>query len=87
MEGKYVWVKLGRARIGSNSLVWMQKDWHLGSTLRDFYIGADGAADDPNWFDVYASLKFPGPVYFPGSKLKNGVWSDRFALLRIRLRD
>ena len=86
VEGKYVWVKLGRARIGSNSLVWMQKDWHLGSTLRDFYIGADGAADDPNWFDVYASLKFTGPAYFPGSKLKNGVWSDRFALLRVRAR-
>lgn len=80
---KYRWVKLGRMHIGRNTKFWLHGSWKSGRDLFHWHILADGAAEDPNWYEMWISVKFEGPVYHPGSKKKNRVLVDRFALRRI----
>lgn len=83
-DGKYHWVKCGTGRVGSNSVFYIPGDWHMIYALDDYYITSDGMAVDPNWYDVWISIKVTGPKYAPGSTDKNGIWTDRLVLRRVK---
>jgi len=82
-DEKYHWVKLGRAHLGRNTITWMPADWHLGFQLKEFFTDCDATGTDRNWYDIWISLKFTGPAYFPGSTKPNGIWHDRLVLRRV----
>lgn len=84
---KYHWIRLGRCYVGPNGLFWMPGDWTLGFRLGDFYRNPEGLAVNPNWYDLYISLKVTGPAYVPGSTKENGLWVDRIVLRNIRTED
>ena len=81
-DEKYHWIRLGKGWIGSEGLFWIPGDWHMSFRFGDWYIQRDGLAVDPNWYDVYLSVKFTGPAYVPGSTRPNGIWIDRLVLRR-----
>ena len=81
-DEKYHWVKLGKGCVGSQGVFWMPGDWHMTFRFGDWYIQKDGLPVDPNWYDVYLSVKFTGPAYNPGSKSPNGIWMGRLMLRR-----
>ena len=56
--GRYSWVKLGKCRMGSDSLFWFSKAWRGYFQLKDdFYILSDGLETDPNWYELWASAR------------------------------
>ena len=81
-DEKYHWVRLGKGWVGPQGMFWIPGDWHMSFRFGDWYILRDGLAVDPNWYDVYLSVKFTGPAYRPGSKNPNGIWIDRLLLRR-----
>ena len=81
-DEKYYWVRLGKGWVGPEGMFWMPGDWHMTFRFGDWYILRDGLEVDPNWYDVYLSVKFTGPAYRPGSKNPNGIWMDRLLLRR-----
>ena len=81
-DEKYHWIRLGKGWVGPEGLFWIPGDWHMSFRFGDWYILRDGLAVDPNWYDVYLSVKFTGPVYVPGSQKPNGIWIDRLLLRR-----
>ena len=58
----------------------------MGIQLKDAFTIADGIeeANNPNYFDVWVSIRFQGPAYVKGSAKENAVYIDRAALIRRR---
>ena len=82
-DEKYHWYKLEKPiRIGRGAIFYM-KDWNLGFFFNDFYTECDGMAVDPNWYDLWVSIKVAGPGYVKDSTRKNGLYLDRAALVRV----
>ena len=82
-EDAYFWTKLGEVTIGQNSFLYLTGSWRLQAHFKKFYVNADGAPVDLNRYEIWASLRLTGPVYFEGSKEADAVWYDRIALRRI----
>ena len=79
-DENYHWIKLGRCYVGPNGLFWMPGDWTMSFRLGDFYCNPEGLSINPNWYDIYLSLKLTGPAYVSGSTKPNGIWVDRLVL-------
>ena len=84
VEGKYSWQKLGVAHLGSHTGFWFPSSWLNRIELRAYYILADGLPVDPNWYEVWVSVKIEGPTAFPGSSRKDLLALDRMALRRVQ---
>lgn len=70
----YSWVKLGKCHVGRDSLFWFPGSWYRSFMLKDFYILADGLPEDPNWYEIWASVR-------EGDKL---FLIDRLILRRVK---
>ena len=84
VEGKYFWQKLGVAHLGSHTGFWFPSSWLNRIELRAYYILADGLPVDPNWYEVWVSVKIEGPTAFPGSSRKDLLALDRMAFRRVQ---
>ena len=83
-EGKYCWQKLGVAHIGNMTGFWFPSSWLNRIELRSYYILADGLPVDPNWYEVWVSVRLEGPAAFPGSEKKDLMAVDRLAFRRVK---
>lgn len=81
-EGAYRWYRMGDIRIGMNSYFWMTGLWKLQAYFQHLYVNCDGAPVNLNDYELWVSLKFEGPSYYPGSGRTDGIWFDRVALRR-----
>ena len=79
-DEKYHWFNLGMTEIGPRSVIAIQ-DWQLAFDIKNFYLQSDGALKNPNIYQVWASCKIQGPVYFPGSRKTNAIYFDRIVLV------
>ena len=80
VEGKFHFYRLGRIRLTPDTYIALGSSWYLLSGLADLYV----PGVDWEW-DVYVSMKFEGPRYFPGSKASaNRAVFDRTVLVRVR---
>ena len=82
-DGKYHWVKLGKCHIGRDTILYTGS-WWTWETLRDHYIVADGQKVDPNWYELWVSLRVDGPGFAAGSTADNRIWFDRYILRRVK---
>lgn len=72
--GSYSWVRLGPATIGRNTNFWFPGSWQSFFSLKGYHILADGLAEDPNRYVVWAS-----------ARLKDGrVYIDRLVFHRVK---
>lgn len=85
-DEKYHWILIDRFKIGPMTRIWAPGSWHMGIQLKDAFTIADGIeeANNPNYFDVWVSIRFQGPAYVKGSAKENAVYIDRAALIRRR---
>ena len=74
--------KYDNVRIGMNSYFWMTGLWKLQAYFQHLYVNCDGAPVNLNDYELWVSLKFEGPSYYPGSGKTDGIWFDRVALRR-----
>lgn len=83
-DENYHWYKLGRFKLGRQSIIWGSGSWHMSIELKEFYTPDDGIPDDsnPNLYDVWVNVRFSGPVYIKGSESANGVYIDKIVLAR-----
>lgn len=77
-DEKYHWIQVGKVKLEPNT-VFFGHSWMIQQNLSQFYN-----ADDPaqNNVTVMVSIKFTGPAYVKNSKQKNGVFIDRFLILK-----
>jgi hypothetical protein len=73
-DGKYHFYLVGRIKATSNMYFWAHHSWRLAQRLHMAY---DSSLPEQKTYDVYASMKFEGPGYVPGSAKTNS-----FATLR-----
>ena len=71
--GAYRWHRLGRVHVGRISLFWFPGSWKRSFSLRDRHILADGLPTDPNWYELWASVRFD----------EGGALIDRLAMRRV----
>ena len=83
-DGEYHWVKIGRMRLGRVTSFWFPWSWCALATMSDYYIVSDGAAEDPNIYDMWVSMRVDGPLFVKGSKEDDGIWLDRILLRRVK---
>ena len=83
-EGEFFWTKLCPVTLGWNSYLWLTGSWKVQAHFKSFYVNCDGAAVDVNRYEVWVSLRFAGPKYFPGSKAEDAFYMDRVVLRRIK---
>lgn len=57
-DGKFRWYKLGKGRLERNTIFWFPGSWRCSFLLKDFFVISDGAAVDPNNYEVWASVRF-----------------------------
>ena len=83
-DEKYHWYKIGTFKIGTSTKIWLTEFWHITMTLRDTFISSDGLKDEenPNFYEIWVSLKFEGPTYVKGSSKPNAIYFDRAFLAR-----
>lgn len=81
-DGKYHWVRNGRIYLGRNTKFWFG-EWDMLVPLSGNHIFADGLPVDPNWYEMWSSLKVDGPIFISGSKAQNTVRLDRMLFRRI----
>ena len=79
----YQWVRLGRVHIGGRTFFWFPGSWQSTIKLGAYHILADGLATDPNWYEMWISVRVEGSAFAGGSAGKNHVLIDRMALRRI----
>lgn len=77
---RFAFYKLSRSILTPQCLFWGSQKWSISISLDQFY-----EAGHPNQeWDIYASLKFEGPLY--GSKdnsIPNRVFCDRIVLVKV----
>ena len=83
LDGKYHWVKLGKCHIGRDPILYTGS-WWTWETLRDHYIVADGQKVDPNWYELWVSLRVEGAGFAAGSTADSRIWFDRYILRRVK---
>ena len=81
-DEKYHWHKLGDVRIGRTGNFWMPRDWLVNVWLRDYYMMCDGMSIDPNWYELWVSIKVQGPTNVKGSSKPDGLYLDRLVFRR-----
>ena len=82
-DGEYHWVKIGRMRLGRVTSFWFPWSWIALATMSDYYIVSDGAADDPNRYDMWVSMRVGGPLFVKGSTEEDAIYLDRILLRRV----
>lgn len=77
-DEKYHWFQVGKIKLEPNTIFFAHY-WLIQQDLSQFYN-----ANDPtqNNVTVMVSIKFTGPAYVKDSKLENGVYIDRFLILK-----
>ncbi len=82
-DEKYHWVKVGNIKIGPQTRLWGHGSWHMAIYLRNAFVAADGIAetDNPNYYDVWVSIRFQGRAYVKNSTKPNAVYIDRVVLV------
>ena len=83
-DGEYHWVKIGRMRLGRVTSFWFPWSWCALATMSDYYVVSDGAAEDPNVYDMWVSMRVDGPLFVKGSEADDGIWLDRILLRRAK---
>ncbi len=83
-DEKYHWYKLGKFKLGRDTIIWGSASWHMSIYLKEFFVNDDGADEktNPNICEVWVSVRFTGPAYNRGSKNPNGVYVDKIVLYR-----
>ena len=83
-DEKYHWYKLGKIKLGKDTIIWGSSSWFMSIYLKDFYVSDDGVDEkvNPNVCEVWISVRFSGPAYNKGSKNPNGVYVDKIVLAR-----
>lgn len=75
-DAKYHWYRLGVARLGRDSVFWVPSDWGISFRgLNEYYIECDGLKKDPNWYELWLSVKY--------NTKPNGLWVDRMILRHV----
>ena len=80
----YRWVRLGRVHVGSRTFFWFPGSWQSSVKLGAYHILADGLAVDPNWYEMWISVRVEGPAFASGSSGKDRMLIDRMVLRRLR---
>ena len=70
----YKWIKIGTATIPRTSYVWFTRSWCLQHDLKR---SAELAG---RTFDIWASVKFTGPLFQKGESGRSHVWVDGVVL-------
>lgn len=83
-DGKYHWVRCGEIHLGRNTIFWFPWSWVANVPFKDYFMTSDGAATDPNWYDLWVSMRVSGPVFSAESKEENVIRVDRAVLRRIK---
>lgn len=85
-DGRYHWYKMGNITLGPNSVIYLHGSWGMMVTLRSLYINDDGmtAADNPNTYELWVSLKFRGPAYTGKNSTKGAVFLDKVLLVSLK---
>ena len=73
----YKWIKIGTATIPRESYVWFTRSWNLQLDLKRSSELAGRT------FDIWASVKFTGPLFRKGDNGRSHVWVDGVALEEI----
>lgn len=76
-EGVYKAYRIGRFRMSPKCGLFLGSSWRMSRRLWEFY--QPGAVDE---YELYISMKFEGPKYFPGSKRGNRALFAQAILVR-----
>lgn len=82
-DGRYHWFKAGSFRNGRDTILWYPGDWSVNVGFRDYAIVSDGAVVDPNWYDLWFSVRVEGKGFDQRSDGQDMVRIDRIVLRRI----
>ncbi|MBR4653906.1 MAG: DUF4838 domain-containing protein [Kiritimatiellae bacterium] len=76
-ESGYAWYEIGKAKIpdSKKSYIWLTGTWQTSLSLKD-KVELFGRT-----FTIYASVKFTGRKYRPGSDEPSRIWIDRVVLV------
>ena len=80
MEGKYAFYHIGKIDISPN--LEMRIHFKGYKHLFNVFAGEVWMPGTDDTVNIYASLKFTGPKYYPGSKEKDSVACDRIVFVR-----
>jgi len=81
-EGEFRWFMVCTVTIGRDSAMWLFDT--VQAIFKGYYVNCDGAVVDLNRHDIWVSLRFAGPTYFPGSKEPDAIFMDRVLLRRVK---
>lgn len=85
-DGRWHWHRLGVVRISAGGRITVPAGGGPSFRLKDYYINCDGLAVDPNWYEVWVSLKRVGGSFATADKSK-GLFVDRLILHRVLRQD
>lgn len=79
-DEKYHFYTAGQAKGASKLYFWAHSSWRLCQRLSMTY---NSALPEQLTYEVYASIKFEGPAYVPGSKRTSAMSIDRLILVEV----
>lgn len=70
----YNWYRVGRAKPTGTSYLWLTRAWTTQLNLGDWHelVGKE--------LEIWASIKFTGPLFRPGTTGESHIWIDRLIL-------
>ena len=79
-DEKYHFYSAGRIKGSANLCFWAHHSWRLAEQLAMTY---NAALPEQATYEVYASIKFEGPAYVPGSTRTSALAIDRLILVEV----